>query len=112
MPETLITSKTFRIGALYRKMVMVRLDELGLPYVEHRTLVDSTIIVRLFTNAHIGAYNIFAPEMKAFIARLQEIDDAEENERYFKKMEKKNEKLARKNRWRRITLRKPLARLK
>lgn len=112
MSKTLITSKTFIIGAIYRKKVMVRLDELGIPYVEHRNLVESTIVVQLFTKEDIAAYNIFVPEMKAFIARVRALEQEEEDEREFKELEqflkKKNTKLARKSRWRRVTFRKPL----
>lgn len=93
----MIGSKKLTIGAMYRKSVMIRLDELGIPYTEHRTFVDSVIIVKVYTNEQKTAYNVFMGEYMAFVQRLAALDHQEEQE-----------ELARKNRFRRLTFRKPL----
>lgn len=93
----MIGSKTLSIGALYRKGVKVRLDELGLPYTEHRSLVDSTIIIKVYTRHQVAAYDVFMDEFIAFMRRLEALDRQEAQE-----------ELARKNKFRRLTFRKPL----
>lgn len=97
----MVKTQTLTIGAIYRRNFRVRLDELGLPYTEHRGLVDSDIIVKLSTPEHDEAYKVFARDCRAFMAQLAELDRQEEEE-----------KLARKNRFRRLTFRKPLTSLK
>jgi hypothetical protein len=96
----MIGSKKLTIGAMYRKDVKVRLDELGLPYTEHRSLVESIIIVKVHTEQQKAAYDVFMGEFTAFLRRLAALDRQEELE-----------ELARKNRFRRLTFRKPLTSL-
>jgi phosphoribosylanthranilate isomerase len=93
-------SYRYEFGAMYRKGVMVRLDELGLPYTEHRTLVDSVIIVKTYTKEQEAAYRSFSADVRAFMVQLHEIE-----------MEEERQELARINRFRKLTFRKPLKRL-
>lgn len=97
----MLKTHTLTIGALHRRGFRVRLDELGLPYTEHRGLVDSDIIVKLYTPEHHEAYKVFARDCRAFMLYLAELERQEEEE-----------ELARKNRFRRLTFRKPLTSLK
>lgn len=96
----MIISKKLTVGALYRKEIMIRLDELGIPYTEHRSFVDSDIIVKVYTKQQVSAYNVFMREFIAFVRRLEAIEQQEARE-----------ELARKNRFRRLTFRKPLVSL-
>jgi hypothetical protein len=100
MTESLLTSHRLEIGALHRKGVMVRLTELEIPYKEFRGLADSIIIINIYTAEQKTALQIFKREFMFFQNRLREIDE-----------EYKREELARKNRWRRLTFRKPLTSL-
>lgn len=93
----MISSNRLTVGALYRKGVMIRLDELGIPYTEHRSLVNSVIIVKVYTKQQEAACKIFMREFIAFVRRLEALDRKEAQE-----------ELARKNRFRRLTFRKPL----
>jgi hypothetical protein len=105
-----IETYTLEIGALHRKQIKVRLDQLGLHYVEHRGLVESIIIVQVFNDAEERALHIFKREFLAFVRRLQAIDAEIENEKFEREYQIEKRKLARKNRWRRLTFRKPLTR--
>lgn len=96
----MIGSKKLAVGALYRKDIMIRLDELGIPYTEHRSFVDSVIIIKVYTNEQVSAYNVFMREFTAFVRRLEALEKQEARE-----------ELARKNRFRRLTFRKPLVSL-
>lgn len=80
---------------------MAYLDELDLPYQEHRGFLDSTIIVKIHNERHLRALRVFQSAFKAWQQRLQAIDDEIDREARL-------EQLARKNRWRRLTLRRPL----
>lgn len=93
----MICSEKLTIGAAFRKRWMIRLDELGIPYTEHRSFVDSVIIVKVYTKQQVTAYNVFMREYITFVRRLEAID-----------REMEQEELARKNRFRRLTFRKPL----
>lgn len=74
-----------------------RLDELGLAYKELRG-AQSVIIVYLQNEDEIKAFNLsLLPDFMAFEEQLRAID-----------LEKSRKKLARKNRFRRLTFRKPL----
>lgn len=107
MPRT-INTYTLELGALHRKDVMVRLDQLGLRYVEHRGLLDSTIVIQIFSERDASTLLVFKREFTAFVRRLQAIDDEIEREEVDRKYFIYRKKLARKNRWRRMTFRKPL----
>lgn len=96
----MISSNRLTVGALYRKGVMIRLDELDIPYTEHRSLVDSVIIVKTYTAQQEAARKVFMREFIAFLRRLEALDRQEERE-----------ELDRKNRFRRLTFRKPLVSL-
>lgn len=96
----MIISKRLTVGALYRKDIMIRLDELGIPYTEHRSFVDSDIIVKVYAKQQVSAYNVFMREFIAFVRRLEALEQQEARE-----------ELARKNRFRRLTFRKPLVSL-
>lgn len=96
----MIGSKRLTIGAAFRKRWMIRLDELGIPYTEHRTFVDSDIIVKIYTTQQKSAYDVFMREFSAFMRLLEALDREEERE-----------ELERKNRFRRLTFRKPLVSL-
>lgn len=101
-------SYTFTVGAAHRRDFMIRLDELGLPYKEHRTWASSTIVVQTFTEAHEDAYYRFSMDVATFVMRL----NAAKQQRKLREMEalrtEQLKKLARKNRFRRLTFRKPL----
>jgi hypothetical protein len=103
-----IETYTLEIGALHRKAVMVRLDQWGLRYVEHRGFLDSTIIIQVFNDADLKKLYKFKYEFRAWQLHLQAIDDEIENEKLEREYRIAQKKLARKNRWRRVTFRKPL----
>lgn len=106
--QTLIKTHRLEIGALHRRDVMASLDELGLPYQEHRSFLDSTIIVKIYNERQLKALRIFQRAFQAWTARLQAADDEYER----KELDRKNRgELARKNRWRLLTFRKPLTSL-
>lgn len=90
-------SYTFTAGAKYRQDFMDLLDEVGVPYAEHRTASSSTIAIQIETEAHEDAYNLFVIKWATFVAQLN-VD----------KLQKQEKKLARKNRFRKLTFRKPL----
>lgn len=103
-----IDTYTLEIGALHRKDVMVRLDQWGLRYVEHRGLLDSTIIIQVFNDADLKRLYKFKYEFRAWQLHLQAIDNEFEREELERKNRANHKKLVRKNRWRRLTFRKPL----
>jgi hypothetical protein len=103
-----IETFTLEIGALHRKGVMVRLDQWGLRYVEHRGFLDSTIIIQVFSDADLKKLYKFKHEFRTWQLHLQAIDDEIENEKLDREYHLAQKKLARKNRWRRLTFRKPL----
>ena len=78
------------------------MDELGLTYKEHKGLVDSDFIVQTFTPAQEAAAKVLREDVKAFVRKLARIEREEERQ-------EQNKKIARKNRVRRLTFRKPLA---
>lgn len=101
-------SYTYNVGSSYRRGFMVRLDELGLPYAEHRTMFNSTIIVKTYTEAHEDAFWEFQIDVADFQKRLNQAKRkrAEEEREAHRKVIA--EKLARKNRFRKMTFRKPV----
>lgn len=103
-----MTSYTYTLGASYRRDFMIRLDELDLPYTEHRTMFDSTVIVRTRTMAQEDAYYTFEIEFADFQRRLENSKRQEARRRQEILRQEEAKKLARKNRFRRLTLRKPL----
>lgn len=107
MPR-LIRTHTLEIGALHRKDVMIRLDQLGLSYVEHRGFLDSTIVIQVLRERDASALLLFRAEFIAFVSKLQAIEDEIEREELERKNRINLKKLARKNRWRELTFRKPL----
>lgn len=96
----MISSHRLTIGAGFRTKWLIRLDELDIPHNEHRTLFDSVIIVKIYTHRDKAAYSVFMDEFNVFLRRLAKVD-----------RELEQEELARKNRFRRLTFRKPLTRL-
>lgn len=98
-------SHTFTVGSVHRREFMIRLDELGLPYKEHRTPFNSTIIVQTFLEAHDDAYSRFELDVSNFVLRLDAVKQQRELEALRKEHQKK---VARKNFFRRLTFRKPL----
>lgn len=103
-----IETFTLEIGALHRKSVMVRLDQWGLHYVEHRGLIESTIIIQVFNDADLKKLYKFKYEFRAWQLHLQAIDNEIENEKLEREYNRAQKKLTRKNRWRKLTFRKPL----
>lgn len=73
------------------------LNEVGVPYAEHRTAFGSTIAIQIETEAHEDAYNLFVIKCATFVAQLN-----------VEKLQKQEKKLARKNRFHKLTFRKPL----
>ena len=104
----MLNSYRYDVGAMHRKKFMVRMDELGLTYREHRGLLDSVLIVQTYTEADERAARQFDREARAYIRQLEAIDRAVELEEIARKERKE---LARINRKRRLTFRKPLAAL-
>lgn len=102
-------SYTYEVGSLRRKEFKIRLDELGLPYSEHSSsFFASTIVVKASTKEHEAAADRLMLEVEELQQRMIEAKNrraAEEQEKI--RMEKAIE-LARKNRFRRLTFRKPL----
>lgn len=89
---------TFTINPKFRRDYMALMDEAGLPYTEHRS--DSTIVIQIETEAHEDAYSLFAVKLATFVAELN-----------VEKLQIQEKKLARKNRFRKLTFRKPLTTL-
>jgi hypothetical protein len=101
-------SHTYNVGASYRRDIMIRLDELGLPYTEHRTMLSSTLVVKTYTTAQEDAYDQFAFEVAAFQKRLNQVKRQRAEKKKEALRKEIAEKLARKNRFRKLTFRKPL----
>ena len=106
--ESKMTSYTYTFGAAVRRDFMIRLDELDLPYTEHRTMFESTVIVRTRTVAQKDAYYEFELECADFQRRLKDSQRRAANRRQEVLRQEQAKKLARKNRFRRLTFRKPL----
>ena len=103
-----MNSYTFNVGAAYRRQFMIRLDELGLPYKEHRTLVSSTIIVQTYTERQEDAFYRFSMDVSTFVLRLNAVKQQRKLEEMKAERAKKLKKQARKNFFRKMTFRKPL----
>lgn len=101
-------SYTYTIGSAYRRDIMVRLDELDIPYTEHRNMLKSIIVVKTYTEAQEDAYYQFEIEFAAFERRLKEVRRRQLAAKREAERKEKAEKLARKNRFRKLTFRKPL----
>jgi hypothetical protein len=101
-------SFTFTVGAAHRREFIIHLDELGLPYKEHRTLFDSTVVVQTFTVDQEDAYHRFVLDVSNFVLRL----NAAKQQRKLRELEalrdEQLKKLSRKNLFRKLTFRKPL----
>lgn len=104
-------SYTYTVGSVYRRDIMVRLDELGIPYTEHRNLLKSIIVVKIYTEAQEDAYYRFEVEFADFERRLREIRRRQLDAKREAERKEQAEKLARKNRFRKLTFRKPLTTL-
>lgn len=99
---------TYTIGSAYRRDIMIRLDQLGVPYTEHRTMFNSTIIVKTRTLAQEDAYYTFEIEFASFQRRLKDAKRKAEQRRLEVLRQEEAKKLARKNRFRKLTFRKPI----
>lgn len=108
----MISSYPLEIGALHRRDVMVRLDQLGLSYVEHRGFLESTIVIQIFSEREAKILLVFRREFLAFVRRLQANEDEIEREDLERKILIYRKKLARKNRWRTLTFRRPVLSLR
>lgn len=104
-------SYTYTVGSVYRRDIMVRLDELGIPYTEHRNMLKSIIVVKIYTEAQEDAYCRFEVEFAGFERRLREIRRRQLDAKREAERKEQAEKLARKNRFRKLTFRKPLTSL-
>lgn len=105
----MISSYPLEIGALHRRDVMIRLDQLGLSYVEHRGFLESTIVIQIFSEREAKILTVFRRDFLAFVRRLQAVEEEIERENFERQLRADRKKLARKNRWRGLTFRKPLA---
>jgi hypothetical protein len=103
-----VKTYTYAIGAAYRRDIMIRLDQLGIPYTEHRTMFNSTIIVKTRTAAQEAAYSTFELEFTSFQRRLKDAKRQAERRRLEALRQEEAKKLARKNLFRKLTLRKPI----
>lgn len=101
-------SYTFTVGAAYRREFMIRLDELGLPYKEHRALVNSTIVVQTFTTEHEDAYYRFSMDVSSFVLRLNAAKEQRKRREMEALRDERLQKQVRKNFFRKMTFRKPL----
>lgn len=101
-------SYTYTVGSAHRRDFMVRLDELGLPYTEHRNMIKSTIIVKTFTAAHEEAYYEFELDVEDFTNRLDEVKRQRAERKQEACRKEQAEKLAKKNLFRKLTFRKPV----
>lgn len=93
-------TRTIPAGTKYRRDYLGMLDEVSLQYTEHRTASGSTIVIQIETEAQEDAYNFFVIKWATFVAQLN-----------VEKLQKQEKKLARKNRFRKLTFRKPLTTL-
>lgn len=112
MTKTLIATERFEVGAIYRREVKSWLDEFGVPYVEHRGLLDSVIVAKIYTESHKFGFERFAKRYNALVDYVKALDAEERREERQRKQDILDAKLARKNRWRKMTFRKPLTKLK
>lgn len=112
MTKTIVVTERFRVGAIYRREVMSWLDEFGVPYVEHRGLLDSIIVAKVYTEAHLIGFRNFSRRYNALVTHMKALDAEERREERQRKQDILDAKLARKNRWRKMTFRKPLTKLK
>lgn len=103
-----MASYTYTFGAAFRRDFMIRLDELDLPYTEHRTMFDSTVIIKTHTIAQEDSYYTFEIEFADFQRRLKDSQREAARRRQEILRQEEAKKLARKNRFRRLTFRKPL----
>lgn len=103
-----MSTYTYTFGSAYRRDFMIRLDELDLPYTEHRTMFDSTVIVKTHTVAQEDAYYEFEREFADFQRRYKDAERQAARRRQEILRQEEAKKLARKNRFRRLTLRKPI----
>jgi hypothetical protein len=108
----MFNSYRFEIGSSYRQDFMIRLDELGLPYTEHRNWIKSTIVVKTYNDEQAEAFYEFSIEFRDWEKRLKahqrKIEQARHQERLEEIRKENAKKLARKNRFRKLTFRKPL----
>lgn len=104
-------SYTYEVGSAHRRDFMVRLDELDLPYTEHRTMFSSTIVVKTYTESHEDAFWEFQLDVADFQKRLNEVKRQRAVRKQEAERKEQAEKLARKNRFRKLTFRKPLTSL-
>lgn len=107
--KTPIATERFRVGALYRREVMSWLDEYGVSYSEHRGLLDSVIVAKAYTERQMIGFRKFAKHYNAFVTHIEALDAEEKRERLVQEQDRTRAKIARKNRWRKMTLRKPLS---
>lgn len=106
--ENRVETYTYTIGSAYRRDIMIRLDQLGVPYTEHRTMFNSTIIVKTRTLAQGNAYYVFELEFAEWQRRLKDAKRQAEKRRLEVLRQEEAKKLARKNRFRKLTFRKPI----
>lgn len=114
----MIGSTKITISALHCKDFMIRLDELGVPYKERRGMLDSVIVIKVYTAQQEAAYDVWAQEFTAFERNLTETARQEARAELARKNQclridtldwcEKREESVRKNRFCRLTFRKPL----
>lgn len=103
-----MSTYTYTFGSAYRRDFMIRLDELDLPYTEHRTMFDSTVIIKTHTVAQEDAYYGFELEFADFQRRLEDAKRQATRRRLEILRQEQAKKLARKNLFRKLTFRKPV----
>lgn len=101
-----VMTQTLEVGDLYIVKTKARLDQLGLSYTCERGFRDTTITIKASCQSEKASLKKFMVEVNQKLQELKEIDERFKQEA----IEWENrKKLARKNRWRGLTFRKPLA---
>lgn len=108
MEHSSVTTETLEVGDLYIVKTKARLDQLGLRYTCERGFRDTTITIEASSESEKASLKKFMVEVNQKLQELKELDER------FKQdvIEWENrQRLAKVNRWRHLTFRKPLTSL-
>lgn len=108
MIHSTVMTQTLEVGDLYIVKTKARLDQLGLSYTCERGFRDTTITIKAACQSEKASLKKFMVEVNQKLQALKDLDERFKQDA----IEWENrQKLAKINRWRRLTFRKPLKRL-
>jgi hypothetical protein len=109
MNHSPVMTQMLEVGDLYIVNTRARLDQLGLSYTCERGFRDTTITIEASSESEKASLKKFMVEVNQKLQKLKELDERFKQDT----IEWENrQKLAKVNRWRRLTLRKPLTSLR